>query len=32
VARALLDRYEDLWRGRVDRMTVLITESKEIDR
>jgi DNA-binding transcriptional ArsR family regulator len=28
-ARALLDRYEDLWRGRVDRMTDLITEAKE---
>ena len=29
VARALLDRYEDLWRDRVDRMTNLITDSKE---
>ena len=29
VARALLDRYEDLWRNRVDRMTDLITDSKE---
>ena len=27
VARALLDRYEDLWRGRVERMTDLITET-----
>lgn len=32
VARALLDRYEDLWRGRVDRMTDLITERKETPR
>jgi len=31
VARALLDRYEDLWRGRVDRLTDLITQSKETD-
>jgi DNA-binding transcriptional ArsR family regulator len=29
VARALLDRYEDLWRGRVDRLTDLITPTKE---
>ena len=26
-ARALLDRYEDLWRGRVDRMTDLIIQT-----
>ena len=33
VARRLLDRYEELWRGRVDRMTALVTESpKETDR
>ena len=32
VARRLLDEYEELWRGRVDRMTTLIEESKEIDR
>jgi DNA-binding transcriptional ArsR family regulator len=25
VARRLLDQYEELWRGRVDRMTELIT-------
>jgi DNA-binding transcriptional ArsR family regulator len=34
-ARALLDQYEELWRGRVDRMTALIADSptpKEIDR
>jgi DNA-binding transcriptional ArsR family regulator len=28
-ARRLLDRYEELWRGRVDRMTKLVTERKE---
>jgi DNA-binding transcriptional ArsR family regulator len=28
-ARSLLDRYEDLWRNRVDRMTNLIADSKE---
>ena len=26
VARRLLDRYEELWRGRVDRMTELLTD------
>ena len=31
LARALLDEYEALWRGRIDRMTDLITRSKEID-
>jgi DNA-binding transcriptional ArsR family regulator len=34
-ARRLLDRYEELWRGRIDRMTDLISEtitSKETDR
>ncbi len=25
-ARGLLDRYEELWRGRIDRMAALITE------
>ncbi len=29
VARSLLDRYEDLWRGRVGRMTELITDTTE---
>jgi DNA-binding transcriptional ArsR family regulator len=29
VARSLLDRYEELWRGRIDRMTHLITITKE---
>jgi DNA-binding transcriptional ArsR family regulator len=26
--RRLLDQYEELWRGRVDRMTTLISETK----
>jgi DNA-binding transcriptional ArsR family regulator len=26
VARGLLDQYDELWRGRIDRMTELITE------
>jgi DNA-binding transcriptional ArsR family regulator len=33
VARRLLDQYEELWRGRIDRMTVLVTENfQEADR
>src|SRR5687767_6218280 len=32
VARRLLDQYEDLWRGRVDRMDALVVEQEEIDR
>jgi DNA-binding transcriptional ArsR family regulator len=28
-ARRLLDRYEELWRGRLDRMAALVTEGKE---
>jgi DNA-binding transcriptional ArsR family regulator len=33
VARRLLDQYEDLWRGRIDRMAELVTENtKETDR
>ena len=32
VARRLLDQYEELWRGRIDRMTALVTEAKESDR
>jgi len=28
-ARRLLDEYEALWRGRIDRMTDLISETKE---
>ena len=31
-ARRLLDQYEELWRGRIDRMTDLITDTKERDR
>jgi DNA-binding transcriptional ArsR family regulator len=29
MARGLLDRYEAMWRGRIDRMTDLIASSKE---
>jgi DNA-binding transcriptional ArsR family regulator len=29
VARRLLDQYEELWRGRIDRMTDLIADTKE---
>jgi DNA-binding transcriptional ArsR family regulator len=29
VARRLLDQYEELWRGRIDRMTELVTDAKE---
>ncbi|HEX2362896.1 MAG TPA: hypothetical protein VHI11_12555 [Jiangellaceae bacterium] len=35
VARRLLDRYEELWRGRIDRMTALVADPpdrKETDR
>jgi DNA-binding transcriptional ArsR family regulator len=32
VARRLLDQYEDLWRGRVDRMDALVVETEENDR
>ncbi|MEA2631967.1 MAG: hypothetical protein QOE66_2186 [Chloroflexota bacterium] len=31
LAQSLLDRYEALWRGRVERMTNLITSSEETD-
>jgi DNA-binding transcriptional ArsR family regulator len=31
LARGLLDEYEALWRGRIDRMTDLILRSKEND-
>lgn len=31
LARGLLDQYEALWRGRIDRMTDLISRSKEND-
>jgi DNA-binding transcriptional ArsR family regulator len=29
VAQDLLDRYQELWRGRIERMTELITNTKE---
>jgi DNA-binding transcriptional ArsR family regulator len=31
LARRLLDEYEELWRGRIDRMTDLITITQETD-
>jgi DNA-binding transcriptional ArsR family regulator len=31
-ARLLLDQYEDLWRGRVDRMDALVAETVEMGR
>lgn len=31
VARGLLDAYEALWRGRVERMTDILTSSRETD-
>ena len=30
-ARRLLDEYEALWRGRIDRMTDVISDTEEID-
>jgi DNA-binding transcriptional ArsR family regulator len=32
VARRLLDQYEDLWRGRIDRMNALVGEERKINR
>ena len=32
VARRLLDRYEKLWQGRINRMTDLVTDTKEKDQ
>jgi DNA-binding transcriptional ArsR family regulator len=32
VARRLLDRYEELWRGRIDRMNELLAGTTESDR
>src|ERR1043166_516919 len=29
LVRRLLDQYEELWRGRIDRMTTLIADTKE---
>jgi DNA-binding transcriptional ArsR family regulator len=31
-ARRLLDQYEELWRGRIERMTDLISSTEEKDR
>jgi DNA-binding transcriptional ArsR family regulator len=31
VAQRLLDQFEELWRGRIDRMTSLINDTKEND-
>jgi DNA-binding transcriptional ArsR family regulator len=31
VARRLLDAYEELWRGRIDRMAELMSDTKETD-
>ena len=31
VVRRLLDQYEELWRGRIDRMTELAANAKETD-
>ena len=31
VARRLLDQYEELWRGRIDRMAELIADTEESD-
>ena len=32
VVRRLLDQYEALWRGRIDRMTGLLADTEESDR
>jgi DNA-binding transcriptional ArsR family regulator len=32
VARSLLDRYQELWLGRIDRMAELVTDTKEKDQ
>lgn len=32
LARRLLDQYEELWRGRLDRMAELIADTQEADR
>ena len=31
-ARRLLDRYEELWRGRIERMADLVAQPEEADR
>jgi DNA-binding transcriptional ArsR family regulator len=30
-ARRLLERYEELWRGRIDRMTALVAETNDTE-
>ena len=32
MVRRLLDQYEELWRGRIGRMTELVAATKETDR
>jgi len=32
LARSLLDQYEALWRGRIERMSDLIAATEEMDR
>jgi DNA-binding transcriptional ArsR family regulator len=32
IAQRLLDRYEELWRGRIERMTDLISNAKETEQ
>jgi DNA-binding transcriptional ArsR family regulator len=32
VVRRLLDQYEQLWRGRIDRMTDVLADTKETDQ
>jgi DNA-binding transcriptional ArsR family regulator len=32
MARRLLDQYEELWRGRIDRMSALVSEAEETYR
>lgn len=32
IARRLLDRYQELWQGRIGRMTDLVADRKETDR
>ena len=32
IVRRLLDQYEELWRGRIDRMAELIADTKERDQ
>jgi DNA-binding transcriptional ArsR family regulator len=31
LARRLLDQYEELWRGRIDRMSELVSDTEETD-